>query len=260
MNALPLQGLGILTTRPEAQAERTAAALRAAGAEVFLFPALAIEPIESAALDQALAHMERASLAIFVSANAVEFGVAALLKRGLGLSGVSIAAIGNATRDALGELGLQADITPSSGSDSEALLAHPALQAVAGQPIILFRGVGESGGRQLISQTLTARGGEVIIAECYRRSRPAATAQQVEAVVAALRDGRLQAAHVMSVETLDNLTGLLGGTGTALLRGILLVVPHERIAAAARERGFRQVSVSGLADDQLIEALCITRT
>jgi uroporphyrinogen-III synthase len=155
----------------------------------------------------------------------------------------------------LHELGVEAVITPSSGSDSEALLTHPALQPVAGQPIILFRGVGESGGRQLLSETLTARGAEVIVAECYRRLKPAIPKQQIAATVTALREGRIRATHVMSVETLDNLVGLLGDSGSVLLRGIRLIVPHERVAKAARERGFEQVSVSGLADNELIEAL-----
>jgi uroporphyrinogen-III synthase len=255
MSAKPLEGLGVLVTRPEAQAARTAEVLTDAGAEVFRFPALSIEPLNDAALDAALARLGSAEYAIFVSANAAEFGIAALRERALSFHNrTRIAAIGNATRDALRELGARVDITPSPGNDSEALLAHPALQAVAGQPIILFRGVGESGGRRLLTETLTARGAEVIHAECYRRGRPPVSESKRNAISAALREGRIHAVHAMSVETLDNLIGMLDESGAAL-RKALLIVPHERIAQAARERGFGSIGVSGLSDRELIEAL-----
>lgn len=256
----PLQGLGVLVTRPEVQAGRTAKALSEAGAEVFLLPALALEPIDDASLDEALAKAGTASMAIFVSANAAEFGLAALRKRGQSLTGARIAAIGAATQAALAEQGLKAEITPLSGHDSEALLAHSALQAVAGQPIILFRGHSESGGRKLLAETLRQRGAVVIQAECYRRTRPDANIRTVEGIITALAAGRIQVIQAMSVETLDNLLHLLGDHGSMLARTCRLVVPHARIATRAREAGFTSVEVTGLKDTELIAALSQGRT
>jgi uroporphyrinogen-III synthase len=256
LNPKPLAGLGVLVTRPEAQAARTAASLTDAGAEVFLFPALSIEQLNDASLDAALARLDSAAIAIFVSANAAEYGIAALRSRALAFHNrTRVAAIGNATRDALSELGVKADITPSPGNDSEALLAHDALQAVTGQPIIVFRGVGESGGRQLLTEALTARGAEVIHAECYRRGRPELSQARRDEVLSAFSQGRIQAVHAMSVETLDNLIGMLGESGAKVLKSTRLIVPHERIADAAQERGFADVTVAGLPDRELIEAL-----
>ena len=74
----PLSGLGVVLTRPRAQCEAIASALESQGARVIVFPALDIVPIElSPASLEALVSLPSASLAIFVSANAAEHGVAA---------------------------------------------------------------------------------------------------------------------------------------------------------------------------------------
>ena len=83
MTAGPLAGLGVVLTRPRAQCENIAAALESRGARVVIFPALDIVPVElSAASREALASLPAASLAIFVSANAAEHGVAAARRAG----------------------------------------------------------------------------------------------------------------------------------------------------------------------------------
>jgi len=50
-----LEGIGVVLTRPRAAAEAMRAPLEAEGAHVFVFPALAIEPIAPGAA-MALAH------------------------------------------------------------------------------------------------------------------------------------------------------------------------------------------------------------
>src|SRR6185503_6341767 len=101
MNAAPpLQGLGVVITRPRAAADVLAAALEREGARAFVFPALAIEPLPpSAALDAALDALETTDLAIFVSANAVEMGLAAARARGH--RPARVAAVGEATAQVL---------------------------------------------------------------------------------------------------------------------------------------------------------------
>ena len=77
-----LKGLGVVLTRPKGAVVELEQELTTAGARVLHFPALEITPVgESPALDAALAALPRQDIAIFVSANAVEMGLAALEAR-----------------------------------------------------------------------------------------------------------------------------------------------------------------------------------
>src|SRR4030095_14571801 len=71
----PLAGLGVLVTRPARQAGGFAQKLAALGAPPCIFPAIAILPPEN---PEALARVHAAladyDIAVFVSANAVEYG------------------------------------------------------------------------------------------------------------------------------------------------------------------------------------------
>jgi uroporphyrinogen-III synthase len=253
---LPLDGLGVLLTRPAGQALRTAQALRSAGARVFEFPALQIAAITpDSAFDAAMAMLPIAKWAIFVSANAVEFGMPHVKRHGGFAAHTRIAAIGNATRAALLAHGVAEVIAPSSGFDSEALLTHPDLLQVALQPIIIFRGQSESGGRKMLGYTLADRGALVHYAECYRRAVPDVDSESRGRLLDQWERGEIQAIHVMSFETLRNLDAMLGERGQELLKRLWIVVPHGRIAQAARSLGCGKVEVAGLKDSELIECL-----
>jgi uroporphyrinogen-III synthase len=165
-----LEGLGVVLTRPRAAAGALAGPLEAEGARVFIFPALAIEPLApGAALDSLLARLASFDCAIFVSANAVEHGLAMAKRKGPWPAKLRVAAIGAATAEALRNSGIPEVISPPERHDSEGLLQLAPLQAVGGQNIIVFRG---EGGRERIKETLEARGARVEYAECYRRVRP----------------------------------------------------------------------------------------
>lgn len=253
---LPLDGLGVLLTRPAGQALRTAQALRSAGARVFEFPALQIAAIApDSAFDAALAMLPSAQWVIFVSANAVEFGMPHVTRHGGFAAHTRIAAIGNATRAALLAHGVSEVIAPSSGVDSEALLTHPDLLQVALQPIIIFRGQSESGGRKMLGYTLADRGALVHYAECYRRAVPDVDSESRGRLLDQWEHGEIQAIHVMSFETLRNLDAMIGERGQDLLKRLWIVVPHGRIAQAARSLGCGKVEVAGLKDSELIECL-----
>src|SRR4051812_48674152 len=100
--ALPLAGVGVVITRPRPAAEALAATLAGAGARTFVFPALAIEPIaDDPGLRSAIARLPHCHLAIFVSANAVEHGLAAAGGAATWPPGTRVAAIGQATAQAL---------------------------------------------------------------------------------------------------------------------------------------------------------------
>ena len=100
---LPLAGLGVVVTRPAAQAGPMVERLEALGARVVRLPLLAIEPpldLEAArAMVRAAATCD---LAVFVSTNAVDHGLALLRETCGGVpAGMRLAAIGLATAQAL---------------------------------------------------------------------------------------------------------------------------------------------------------------
>lgn len=256
----PLNGRGVLVTRPAAQAERLCQLIREAGGEPIAFPTLEIRAAE---------HPEQArqllaqpwDLMLFVSRNAVDYGIA-LFPAGLhpgadSDTGASeqanrprIGAVGRATSAALQEQGLAPDLVPERGFDSEALLALPALTQVAGKRVLIVRG---EGGRPLLGNTLRERGAEVAFAEVYRRSLPDV---DVNAELSTWRD-RLGFVTVTSDEVLHNLLQLIGSTNRAWLLSMPLVVISDRGGATAMQLGFRRVAVAEETSDVgLIDALC----
>ena len=251
--ALPLAGLGVVITRPRTAADSLAAALAAAGARPFVFPALAIEPpSDPAALGAALEHLPACDLAIFVSANAVEHGLDAARRRGPWPTPVRVAAVGEATAQALRNSGFGEVISPVGRHDSETLLALDPLKTVGGRKILIFRG---EGGRELIRETLVSRGASVTYVECYRRVRPPGDAAPL---LAAWARGQVHAVSVLSAETLENFTTMIGAEGESRLAGTALVVPHEAVASHALARRFARVLVAPPGDG-MISALASLR-
>jgi uroporphyrinogen-III synthase len=255
MNApsLPLAGLGVVITRPRAAAETLAATLSAAGARAFVFPALAIEPLgEAPELGRALGGLATCDLAIFVSANAVEHGLAAARSHGVSPAQVRVAAIGEATARALRNSGFDAVITPEGRHDSEALLARDELKAVDGRKILIFRG---QGGRELLREALESRGARVTYVECYRRTRPAGDPAPL---LGAWARGEIHAVSVLSAETLENFVAMIGPEGERRLAATALVVPHEAISARPLARRFSRVIVAP-PDEGIVSSLTALR-
>lgn len=249
-----LEGVGVVLTRPRAAAEPLARALKAEGAKVFVFPALAIEPLEpTPALDALLSRLAEFDLAIFVSANAVEHGLAMARRAGPWPARLRVAAIGAATADALRNSGIAQVISPPERHDSEGLMALGQMQAVKGQNIVVFRG---EGGRERIKEALEERGASVRYAECYRRVRPASDPQPL---LAAWRRGEVQAVSALSAETLRNFIAMVGAQAEPLLARTMLLAPHPAIGAIAEARRFAGVRVTAQGAAGLIEALSTIR-
>ena len=140
------------------------------------------------------------------------------------------AAVGGGTRRELERRGVASVLAPQAGADSEALLALPAMQQVAGKRIV-FRG---QGGRELLGDTLRNRGAQVVYAAGYRRTRPKGERRWHE--------GEIDAITVSSSQGLANLFELLD---PPFLRARPLLVPHPRVAGNAREQAVREVVVAG---------------
>lgn len=242
-----LNGAGVLVTRPARQAGALVQQIAALGGSPLVFPAIVITPpADDAALRQAQSNLARYDAAIFVSANAVEFGVGDPAAWPAQLVAF---APGPGTAAALAAVGIRNVRVPATTMDSEGLLALPELLDVAGRRIAIFRG---EGGSELLFATLTARGAQVVPIECYRRSRPATSPA---AVIDAWRAGRLDAVTLTSSEGLDNLWAIFDAEGRAYLAATPAFVPHRAIAEHAQALGLRSVIVTAPADAGLLASL-----
>lgn len=249
-----LAGVGIVITRPPPAAGRLAAQLEAEGARVFIFPSLAIEPLPATPQrEAALDALPNAALAIFVSANAVHAGLEAARHRGPWPAGVRVAAVGDATAEALRGAGFEHVVSPPERHDSEGLLELPELQDVRGRSVVIFRG---AGGREHLRQALEARGARVAYAECYRRTRPDSDPAEL---LAAWERGEVHAVSALSAETLENFVAMLGEEGMRHLPSATLVVPHEAIARHPAARRFARVAVAAPGAEGIAQALSRTR-
>jgi len=241
-----LAGRRVLVTRPREQAQALERLVREAGGEPVCVPAIEILPLADPAAFHALAaRLAEFDLAIFISRNAVRRALDLLGGRPWP-AGLKVATVGQGSRAELERRGFTDIIAPAVQSDSEALLALPALAAVSGSRIVIFRG---EGGRELLGQELAARGASVEHAACYRRIVPEGA--QMRSAWA----GGMDAVTVSSVEGLANLLAMLGEGAVRQLSGIPLFVPHPRVAAEAQRRGLRQAIVAGPGDAEMVAAL-----
>ncbi len=210
---------------------------------------LEIRPLVTDSLKSIVGRLSGYDLAVFISRNAVEQGLACVHSSGTWPANLAVAAIGTGTRRALEEEGMTGVVSPDGAPDSAALLAHPSLKDVLGKQIVIFRGVG---GREQLASTLRSRGGTVDYAECYTRLRPDSDPQLL---LDAWSRQEVDAVTVSSAEGLANLDALVGGRGKSFLRSTPLFVPHPRVAEAARGIGVETVLETGPADADMYRAL-----
>ena len=254
-----LQGLRVLVTRPREQAQALTQGIIAAGGQVVLFPTLEIRATaKQAALQHAITQLPRFSMAIFISPNAVDYALPMILaQHGTLPPGLQLACVGRGSAAALTRHGWHSDITPGDQANSEALLALPAMQTVRGKKIAIFRG---NGGREQLRNTLRARGAEVDYVECYERVAPHCDTAELEQ---ALTQGQLDIITQTSGEGLTHLFTLLSPDARRALLQLPLLVISPRIAALARDLGYRDQQIIITAnssatksnDDAMIEAL-----
>jgi uroporphyrinogen-III synthase len=247
---MSLAGRHMVVTRPAGQAAHLATALAGQGAIPVFYPVLEILDIEDAApvLDVAI-RLDSYDLAVFVSPNAIEKALALILPRRSWPVGLRVAALGKSSERELARNGIKDIISPRLRFDSEALLELPELTDVNDKRVIIFRG---DGGRELLGDTLKARGATVEYVTCYRRARP----QLDPAPLLKLwEEGRLDAVTLTSSEGLRNFHDMVGRLGQAWLKKTPAFVPHARIAEQAQILGLTKVIPTDPGDDGLMAGL-----
>ncbi len=245
-----LTGKTIWLTRPEGQGMELRAALEQLGARVRFLPLLVIKPLPPSKADrQKLIDLDRYDLVFYVSTNAATLGLDAIAQWWPQYPvGIRNFAVGPGTAAVLEKHGLHVSY-PTERMSSEALLALPDLQQIAGKKALIVRG---AGGREIIAEGLRARGAAVDYAELYERVLPAYEGAALKELA---RSAAPSAIAISSAEALDNLKTLFAPAVSAWAQ-LPLVVSSPRLAEHATGLGFQQVAViEGATDAAIIKGL-----
>ncbi|TVO76903.1 uroporphyrinogen-III synthase [Sedimenticola selenatireducens] len=245
-----LAGIGVLVTRATHQAATLCRLIAAKDGLPLRFPTVEIlDPPDPGAVTRQLEQFSRYDIAIFISPNAVLWGLKWAPDQELP-EGVALAAVGKRTAQTLAESGYPVDVVPEESFDSEGLLETPELRDVQGKRILILRG---NGGRELLGEELSKRGAVVDHVEVYQRACP--TLEPDNLIYRWADD--VDVVTVTSNILLDNLFTLLGVEGRPLLLQTPMVVVSDRMRQHARELGCSQIILAPGADEQdLIKAIC----
>ena len=249
-----LTGIGIAITRPIDQAKKLSALITEAGGTPILFPLIEITPLaDYSQFEAVISDIKDYDWAIFISSNAVQNGMPYLIKTGIAKEAIfgslKFAAIGPVTASELQSFGVKDVLIPKVRFDSESLLALPEMTNVFNKKILIVRGVG---GRDVLAETLKARGAEVIFAECYQRINPQTDCDLLTQLYA---EKKLHGIVVTSSEAMRYLLDLAGSSDW--LKNVTLFVNHARIAELPLQMGLNLVVADAPGDEAMMKKLLI---
>lgn len=231
----PLDGISVLVTRPQGQAEGIASAIEANGGIAVRAPMLVINKVgDQAEAFATMRKLESFDIAIFVSRNAADFGTQLIRGHDSWPLKAQVFASGPSTVRRLGELGVD-DVEASSdevGSEGLLRLRGLSKRCVESKKIIIFRG---SRGREYLADTLKMRGAEVTYCECYERCKPDITLKPI------LEKNELEIPDIglaTSIELVENLAEVIVNERIDRLFNMPLMVASARIGRIVGSLGF----------------------
>ncbi|MGB4497346.1 MAG: uroporphyrinogen-III synthase [Methylococcaceae bacterium] len=232
----------ILVTRPSHQAENLCELIRVNHGIPIRLPTLEIIPVilNNSEIEH---HLTQTNWFIFTSTNAVRCYCSQLDDAKMRqLKTKSCLAIGKATAKALISVGLNVDLMPLDGYNSEALLALEQLQDVSNKVIVIIRG---ENGRETLADTLKRRGAIVSYQDVYKRKIP-----QIDS--AKIFQQKIDFITITSGEAIENLVNMLPKSQHDLLKKIPLIVVSERIQTIAKNLGFENIALAQTPSDDAI--------
>ena len=239
-------GRRVVVTRAAAQADSLVQRLGALNAHVVRLPTIAIRPIDSEQVNEAIRRLAegRYDIVGLTSVNGVTRLWSAMRRRGLdsrALANTRVAAIGSETARALAERGITADDVPTTFT-SDALAEALMQQDLRGKRVLLARAA--QAGREL-SDRLRNAGAEVDDASLYDIVTPSVDAD----ALAELRRG----VDVVTLTSPSTARGLVELAGDLVdLDSLHTVCIGPVTAEAARQLGLRVVAT---AETHTIEGL-----
>ncbi|MBC6413995.1 MAG: uroporphyrinogen-III synthase [Chromatiales bacterium] len=246
---LPLQGCRVMITRPVQLADRLSELCIKQGATVIRFPCMEIiDTAHSEANINHIKQLDRYSLLIFISRNAVYYGTRLLHEHGIYQITMPVAAVGIKTAEALAQAGIPNAIHPRDAMSSEALAATQFIKKLKKGSVLIFRG---RGGLAYLGEQLARQGLTVDYAEVYRRQRPK-------------ENLRLDEQHmhpdlitVASGETLANLYAMTTESSIPALLRRQLVLGSTSMKALHDRLGFKNSPIIAHSpiDDDIFQAI-----
>ena len=227
-----LDGRRVAVTRGKQGEDALADRLRALGAEVLEFPAIAVAPPEAAAqavVDAVLRRLEDFEWVVFASGNAVEQTLARLAAVGLGpeaLSRLRLAAVGRATAEKLACAVRAPDVVPAEARG--AALAEALAPHVRGRRVLVPRA--EEGRPELVDG-LQASGAHVVAPVVYRTVP--APAESLRPLGEAIERGEVDAVAFLSPSAVKSVVAALGPRASLLGRTVVAVIGPTTAEAAA---------------------------
>jgi uroporphyrinogen-III synthase len=243
----PLAGKKVLVGRAPKQASALSNLLREQGARVTEIPFIEVKPPKSfAPLDQALRKLHTYDWLVLTSVNGVEVFFSRLEKlKSADLSGLRVAAIGPATRDAIEREGLRVQLMPREYV-AESIVK--ALRAKArGKRVLLVRA---KVARDVIPRELRKSGAKVDVVEAYETVVPKGSATRLRRLLGDPKR-RPDAITFTSSSTVRNFVKLAEKSS---LEGILLASIGPVTSATLRECELkvgvqaREYTMQGLVD------------
>lgn len=227
----------ILLTRPQGESIGAARALTNLGNQVSLVPLIEILPLDEEARCRRLAELleyGKPDWVICVSKNAVMWGLPQLMEAWPeGRKEAKWFALGRGSAEALGAFGVESISPPLS--QSESLVDMAEMQKVNDKRLLYVAG---ENGRTLIEDELKIRGAEVLRWEVYRRRPDQAAADQLASM-----NEVPDVLTAMSGDSFLALDQALPESGRKAWLSKRLLVPSERVAKLADDRGFKNIQV-----------------
>ena len=227
----PLFGKRVLVTRARHQASAMSELLAERGAIPIELPAIEIGAADTTGVDDAISRLSKFDWLVFTSVNGVSYffeRVQALGKDSRALGGVSVAAIGPATAEAIRRRGIRPDFVPTEFT-SEGILADIRARNVSGKRFLLARA---DIADQALVDGLRKLGADVEEVVAYQTRDSGQGMLQAKEAIAA---GEVDVVTFASSSTVKNLMSALGRH--ADLHGAKVACIGPKTADAAREAG-----------------------
>ncbi len=228
----------VVLTRAASDSQRLAGLLAGEGFKALCLPLMTLVPLT---IEERPELPEPSEIWIFISANAVRFGLPVLAPLLNNHKAPTVLAVGAKTREILSHYNISS--SAPDRQDSEGLLAMPELNGDSVGRVTIVKG---EGGRDTLADELRCRGISVTEFPCYRRCWPEV---DLSVLKGEADEWIFQAS---SGEILSRLTTLLANEdGQALFR-FPVVVPSDRVAQIATRLGWRTVLRADDASDQSV--------